>query len=73
MAYPDVCERWADGFLTVPAQKLGNERYHGHEHSDEAVLEDSEPDDLHPYQLCPLDLHNLSTHIEPRQPTPRGS
>ncbi len=72
LAYPNVCERWTNGILTIPAKELGNERYHSHEHSHEAVLKDSKPDDLNPYELPPIIQHALATHIEPCQSTSGG-
>lgn len=44
--YPDMSEGGAEGFLTVAASGLGAEREEGGEDADEAVLEDTEPDDL---------------------------
>lgn len=63
-----MCERWTNGFLTIPAKNLGNERYHGHEHSHEAVLKDSKPDNLDPYKLpSTVQYHRALTlnHVNP--------
>lgn len=72
--HPDMRKSRVQRSLTISVQRLGNHRDNREEHSNEAVLEDSCPDDLFP--ACQLTLFHQcitcpATHIEPSQPTPR--
>ena len=43
---PDMSESWAQGLHTISTSDLRNQCHERHKYTDEAVLKDSEPDDL---------------------------
>ena len=51
---PNMGEGRIEGFEAVSVEDLGRASNNGHEDSDEAVLEDGDPDDLENQQRCSL-------------------
>lgn len=41
-----MCKNWAQRLLAISIETLGNHSYNGHRNTNEAVLEDSRPDNL---------------------------